>query len=96
MRIQLEAIGLEFDEGGNTIWVHGTEGTLLRLKCTGRITVNPCSAPCAHADAMIEGDVAFCVPSTSDRARFLDVAKIEQILSTSLEEDPTTRPEVSR
>ena len=65
-RIQLEAVGLEFDEGGNTIWVHGPGGTLLRIKCSGRITVNECSAPCAHADVMVEGDIAFCVPDGDD------------------------------
>ena len=61
-RVQLEAIGLEFEEGGNTIWVHGPMGTILRIKCSGRITVNACSAPCAHADVIVEGSIAFCVP----------------------------------
>lgn len=85
-RVQLEAIGLEFDEGGNTIWVHGLEGTLLRIKCSGRIAVNECSAPGAHADVLVAGDITFCVPaSTGEEVRFLDVSKVEQILSTSLE-----------
>lgn len=61
-RVQLEAVGLEFDEGGNTIWIHGLGGTLLRIKCSGRIRVNECSAPTAHADVMVHGDIAFCVP----------------------------------
>jgi hypothetical protein len=67
-RIQLEAVGLEFDEGGNTIWIHGPGGTVLRIKCSGRITVNECSAPCAHADVMVEGDIAFCVPFDDESA----------------------------
>jgi hypothetical protein len=63
-RIQLETVGLEFEEGGNTIWVHGPEGgTLLRIKCSGRIVVKSCSAPSAHADVRISGDIEFCVPS---------------------------------
>lgn len=64
-RVQLAVIGLEFDEGGNTIWVHGTEGTLLRIKCSGRITVSECSGPGAHSDVMVPGDIAFCVPMTN-------------------------------
>ena len=63
MRIQLEAIGLEFEEGGNTIWIHGPGGTILRIKCSGQITSTVCSAPTAHADVIVEGDISFCVPS---------------------------------
>ena len=29
-RVQLEAIGLEFEEGGNTIWIHGSNTIQLR------------------------------------------------------------------
>jgi hypothetical protein len=61
-RIQLEAVGLEFEENGNTIWVHGLGGTLLRIKCLGRIVVESCSAPGAHADVTVAGDIKFCVP----------------------------------
>jgi hypothetical protein len=61
-RIQLEAVGLEFEEGGNTIWVHGTCGTILRIQCSGRISVKSCEAPGAHSDLRVEGDVSFCVP----------------------------------
>lgn len=62
-RIQLEAMGLEFEEGGHTIWVQGSCGTLLRLKCSGRILVKPCSAPGAHADVLVAGNIEFCVPA---------------------------------
>ena len=44
-RIQLEAAGLEFEENGNTIWVHGPHGTMLRIKCSGQISVKHCEAP---------------------------------------------------
>lgn len=78
-RIQLEAVGLEFDEGGNTIWVHGPGGTLLRIKCSGRITVNACSAPCAHADVMVEGAIAFCVPALDEiDADYATIQEVQQ------------------
>jgi hypothetical protein len=62
-RIQLEAVGLEFEENGSTIWVQGTQGTLFRIKCTGRIQVKPCQAPGAHADVIVPGDIDFCIPA---------------------------------
>jgi hypothetical protein len=62
-RIQLEAAGLEFEEGGNTVWIHGPDGgTLLRIKCSGRITTKSCASPIAHADVIVAGDIEFCVP----------------------------------
>lgn len=61
-RIQLEAVGLEFNEGGNTIWIHGPHGTILRVKCSGRVTATRCSAPGPHADVLVEGNITFCVP----------------------------------
>ena len=62
---QIPVVLLEFKDGGNTIWVHGPEGgTVLRIKCTGKIRVNKCAAsPIAHADLMVTGDIEFCVPS---------------------------------
>lgn len=62
-RIQLETVGLEFDEGGNTIWIHSSGGTMLRIKCSGQITTKSCSAPTAHADVLVAGDIEFCVPA---------------------------------
>jgi hypothetical protein len=59
-------MGLEFEEGGNTIWVHGSCGTLLRIKCSGQIKVKRCSAPGAHADVLVGGDIEFCVPAGDD------------------------------
>lgn len=75
-RIQLVAVGLEFEEDGNTIWVQGPCGTLLRIKCSGRILVKRCSAPGAHADALVAGDIAFCVPAGSDEEA-PDVGQVE-------------------
>lgn len=65
-RVQLEAIGLEFEEGGNTIWIHGPGGTVLRIKCSGRVRVSRCTAPTPHADVRVMGDITFCVPSDAN------------------------------
>lgn len=62
-RIQLEAVGLEFEEDGNTIWIHGLKGTLLRIKCTGKIVITSCTPGGApHADVEVKGDISFCMP----------------------------------
>lgn len=61
-RIILAAYGLEFQENGNTIWVQGPMGTLLRIQCSGQVKVKPCDAPGAHADVFVSGDIEICVP----------------------------------
>lgn len=64
-RILLPVLGLEFHEGSNTIWVHGQEGTVLRIKCTGKITVSACpNGGGPHADVQVQGDIRFCVPDS--------------------------------
>lgn len=67
-RILLDVLAIELYEGGNTIWVHGKEGTVLRIKCTGKIVVNSCAAPGPHADALVQGDIEFCVPDSGEDA----------------------------
>ena len=62
-RVQIEAIGLEFEQGGNTVWIHGTDGTLLRIKCSGRVLTKECASIAAHADVFVQGDITFCLPS---------------------------------
>lgn len=61
-RVLLQAMGLEFEEGGNTIWIHGSQGTILRIKCSGHILTSICAAPGPHADVLVQGDINFCVP----------------------------------
>lgn len=63
-RILIEVAGLEFVEGGNTLWVHGTTGgTVLRIRCSGKITVKPhCTNSVAHADMQVVGDIEICLP----------------------------------
>lgn len=66
----IRAAQIEYEEGGNTIWIHGPEGgTVLRLKTfTGKITTQPCAgSPIPHADAVLTGDVVFCVPRRGRR-----------------------------
>ena len=62
--IQIDVALLEFSESGNTIWVQRMDGTVLRIKCTGRIVVDErCENNCPHADLMVEGDIYFCIPA---------------------------------
>jgi len=65
-RVVLDAVGIEFFDEGNTIWVHGKEGTILRIKCTGRILMNACTAPGPHADVVVTGDIKICVPGVEE------------------------------
>ena len=65
-RVQIQVLGLEFEEDGNTIWVHGPEGTVLRIKCSGKISVTQCSNVCPHSDVQVQGDITFCVPNELD------------------------------
>lgn len=62
-RIQIPVGLLEFIVDGNTIWIQGNDGaTVLRIKCTGKIKADVCdTSPFSHADAIVEGDINFCV-----------------------------------
>lgn len=64
-RVQLDVIGLEFEDGGNTIWVHGRQGTVLRIKCSGKIIVHACANDYAapHSDVQVDGDINVCIPN---------------------------------
>ena len=62
---------VEYNEGGNTIWVHNAQGaTVLRIKCTGKVTVNnECENTCTHSDMLVIGDIELCVPRNKKRSR---------------------------
>lgn len=63
-QIVIPVAAIEFHEGGHTIWVQSVFGTVLRLKCTGKIKVNrKCSNLVDHADAIIQGDMEICMPT---------------------------------
>jgi hypothetical protein len=54
---------LEFVEGGNTIWIHNSKGTVVRIQCTGEIKIhNGCENNVAHCDVRVVGDLHFCIP----------------------------------
>lgn len=62
-RIQIPVSILEFDEGGNTIWVHGPAGaTVLRLKTMKAISVNlDCENICSHVDVICDESIEVCL-----------------------------------
>jgi glutamate synthase domain-containing protein 3 len=70
-RVIVEVAGLEFVDGGNTIWVHGmTGGTVLRIQCSGKILVKPhCTNSVAHADIQVVGDIEVCLPDEPSEPR---------------------------
>lgn len=63
-RIEIPAAMLEFNEGGNTLWIHGPDGgTILRLKTLGKISVEKClTSPIPHADIVVASDINICIP----------------------------------
>ncbi len=62
-RYCIDVLCVEFDAGGNTLWVQGRNGTVLRVKMTGTIKVDECpeSLSGSHADLIGQGDLRFCV-----------------------------------
>jgi hypothetical protein len=61
--VTIPVLAIEFREGGNTLWVHGQSGTVLRLKTPdGTITSKQCqSSPVSHGDAIIKGSLEICL-----------------------------------
>ena len=62
-RVIIPACIVEFDEGGNTIWVQSPQGaTILRVKCTGPIAIMACdTSPVSHADLVVQGGFTYCL-----------------------------------
>lgn len=62
-RIMIPACVIEFNVGSNTIWVQSPEGgTIMRVKCTGKINVDQCTnSPISHTDFIVQGDINFCL-----------------------------------
>lgn len=67
MNIIIPVTQIEFNEGANTIWIHNLEGgTAMRIKCTGKISVDHCKdSPQSHCDIIIQGDINFCISNDS-------------------------------
>lgn len=61
-RVKIPVEELEFNVHGNTIWIQGLGGTVLRIKCSGKINISGCTDNvCSHSDLMIDGDINFCL-----------------------------------
>jgi hypothetical protein len=61
-KVTIPGAAIEFVVHGNTIWVQSEDGTVLRLKCTGRINIDRCwDSPVSHTDMVVEGDIDFCL-----------------------------------
>lgn len=76
--IQIPAACIEFQEGGNTIWVHSPMGaTILRIKTMGKITVNgECENICSHSDMIMKDDIEMCL--TEDAEPITDFERLKQ------------------
>lgn len=76
--IQIPAAMIEFNEGGNTIWVHGPMGaTILRVKTMGKIKVNgECENICSHSDIVVKDDIEMCL--SDDAKPISDLDKLKQ------------------
>jgi len=78
MNIQIPAHSIEFNEYGNTIWVHSPIGaTILRIKTLGKITINKeCENICSHSDMIVKENIEICL---SEDAKILsDLDKLKQ------------------
>ena len=66
--VKITVAQIEFYEGGNTMWIHSPlGGTVIRIKCTGKITTETCKdSPVSHGDIIVEGDINMCVSSDTE------------------------------
>jgi hypothetical protein len=62
-RIVIPVECLEFDEGGNTLWVQGLSGTVLRVKVKGSFRTEACRTnPVSHLDLEADNqNPTFCL-----------------------------------
>ena len=62
---------IEFDVGGNTLWVQAPGGTALRIKTFGgKFLAEDCkTSPVSHADIQTTGDVRVCIGTEDGAAR---------------------------
>lgn len=66
-RINIPVSVVEFDDGGNTIWIQSEGGTTLRIKCTGKIRTDMCeTSPISHCDIIVNGDINFCISEDAE------------------------------
>jgi hypothetical protein len=62
-RVIVRVLALEFQEGGNTIWIQGPQGgTTLRIKTMGKVTSLRCeTSPVSHGDIVVQEDIHICI-----------------------------------
>ena len=63
-RIMIPVSAVEFVVGGNTIWVQGENGTVLRIQTPlgCKISIQrECENICSHADFQTKGNVTICL-----------------------------------
>lgn len=68
-RVTVPAAQIEFVQGGDTLWIHGPDGsTILRLtglNAACRFTATRCAtSPVPHGDGILAGPLTLCIPST--------------------------------
>jgi hypothetical protein len=58
----IPVLAVEFHDDGNTIWVHGLNGTVLRIKTLGKILTDQCTTnPCSHTDIVVKENIKICL-----------------------------------
>ncbi len=67
-RVTIPVESLEFNVGGNTIWVHSPKGaTVLRIRLGGQLDVNThCENGVSHLDLCVGGDATFCLSNDAE------------------------------
>ena len=97
--IQIPAAEVEFNETGNTIWVHSPKGaTILRIKTMGKIKFSPigaCENIVSHADIITNDDIHMCLADDAkevqeDSLVGWTVVKIDED-GTAIMQDPSGR-----
>jgi hypothetical protein len=57
-QIKLAVSEIEFEDNGNTIWVHSPRGlTILRIKTMGQIVTHKTQGISSHADVITEKNI---------------------------------------
>lgn len=66
--ITIPVSGMQFVEGGNTIWIHDAiGGTVFRLKTMGKIVVERCEvSPLSHGDLVVSQDIHMCISENAE------------------------------
>lgn len=66
-RVQIPVRLMEFNNGGNTIWVQSPTGqTVLRIKGKKVLVDNGCQNTVSHADIMVSEDIHVCIANDAE------------------------------